>query len=55
MKPNSPKELKLAISSLLENENLRKYLGRNARKAFETTYNLREIGRRVSEIIEETL
>ena len=55
VKPNSPKELKLAISSLLENENLRKYLGRNARKAFETTYNLREIGRRVSEIIEETL
>jgi len=55
VKPNNPKELKLAISSLLENENLRKYLGRNARKAFETTYNLQEIGRRMSKIIKETL
>ena len=55
VKHNSPKELKIAIYSLLQNENLRKYLGHNARKAFETTYNIREIGKRVSEIIEEVI
>ena len=55
VKPHNPEELKEAISSLLQNENLRKYLGHNARKEFETTYNPREIGKKVSELIEEVV
>lgn len=53
VKHNNPEELKIAINSLLQNEKLRKYLGKNARKAFETTYNIKEIGKRVSKIFEE--
>lgn len=51
--PNNPDELKIAINSLLKDDHLRKLIGSNARKAFETTYNPVEIGKRVSEIIEE--
>jgi len=55
VKHNSPKELKVAINSLLQNKKQRIYLGQNARKAFETTYNIKKIGKRLSEIFEEVI
>jgi glycosyltransferase involved in cell wall biosynthesis len=52
---NNPKELEKAICLLNQNENLRKNLGKNARKAFETKYNIKKIGNQVSKLLEEVI
>jgi glycosyltransferase involved in cell wall biosynthesis len=52
---NNPKDLEKAIRSLLEDKSLRSYLGKNAREAFETKYNIKRIGNRVSQLLEEVI
>ena len=55
VKPENPDDLMKTISSLLNNEGLRRYLGQNARRVIETKLNAQEMGKNFFNVIENTL
>ena len=53
--PENSEQLMTAIKSLLNNEELRKYLGQNAQRVAETKFTAKEMGKKMFSLIEDTV